>query len=50
MRITRNILGQAFELNQKENPEFNGKPYDTTEGKFKVVDGGIKFIKIKNET
>lgn len=48
MRITRNILDKASELNQQANPEFNGKPYDTTEGKFGVVDGGIKFFKNKN--
>ena len=44
MGITRRLWVKANELNGKEHVEYNGKSFNTNEGKFRVIDGMIKFV------
>ena len=43
-RILKRLWNKANEMNNLEDVQHNGKTYKTTEGKFRVMDGSIRFV------
>ena len=44
LAVTRRLWDKANNLNELENPVFNGKSYDTANGKFAVMSGAIRYV------